>query len=123
SLSLPLFDGGRRRTVVELRKLQQQEAAIAYQRTVLAAWPEIDTMLDVYARERRRNEELTAAVEASREAYEIAALRYRHGMSDFLVALDAQRSLLQAERALSESNTLIATRAVAVYKALGGGWE
>lgn len=123
SLSLPLFDGGRRRTVVELRKLQQQEAAIAYQRTVLAAWHEIDTMLDVYARERRRNEELSAAVEASREAYEIAALRYRHGMSDFLVALDAQRSLLQAERALSESNTLIATRAVAVYKALGGGWE
>lgn|SRR5512138_364562 len=123
SLSLPIFDGGRRRAVVELRKLQQQEAAVAYQRTVLAAWHEIDTTLDIYEREQRRNEELAAGVEASRDAYEIATLRYRHGMSDFLVALDAQRTLLQAERALSESNTLIATRAVALYKALGGGWE
>lgn len=123
SLHLPIFDGGRRRGVVELRELQQQEAAVAYQRTVLAAWHEIDTTLDVYVRERRRNDELAAAVEASRDAYEIASMRYRHGMSDFLVALDAQRTLLQAERALSESNTLIATRAVALYKALGGGWE
>jgi NodT family efflux transporter outer membrane factor (OMF) lipoprotein len=123
SLSLPIFDGGRRHAVVELRERQQQEAAIAYQRTVLAAWHEIDTTLDLYVRERCRNDELAVAVEAGREAYEIASMRYRHGMSDFLVALDAQRTLLQAERALSESNTLIATRAVALYKALGGGWE
>lgn len=123
SLSLPIFDGGRRRAVVELRKLQQQEAAIRYQRTVLAAWHEIDTTLEVYARERRRNEELAAAVEASREAYEIARTRYQHGMSDFLVALDAQRTLFQAERALSDSNTLLGTRVVALYKALGGGWD
>ena len=123
SLSLPLFDGGRRRAVVELRELQQQEAAVHYRRTVLAAWHEIDTTLEVYVRERRRNEELAAAVEASREAYEIAMTRYRHGMSDYLIPLDAQRTMFQAERALSASDTLLTARAVALYKALGGGWE
>jgi NodT family efflux transporter outer membrane factor (OMF) lipoprotein len=123
SLSLPIFDSGRRRSVVELRNLQQQEAAVRYQRTVLAAWHEIDTTLDAYARERKRNEELTAAVSASRDAYELASTRYRHGMTDFLIPLDAQRTLLQSERALSESNTLLTTQVVALYKALGGGWK
>lgn len=123
SLTLPIFDGGRRRAQVELRELQQQEAAVLYQRTVLNAWHEIATTLDVYARERQRNEELAAAVEASREAYDIAMMRYRHGLTDFLIALDAQRTWLQAERALSESHTLLASRTVALYKALGGGWE
>ena len=123
SLHLPIFDGGRRRAVVELREIQQQEAAVNYQRTVLHAWHEIDNALSGYLAERRRNEELRAAVEASGEAHDIASVQYEHGLTNFLVALDAQRTMLQAERALSDSNTLIATQLVAIYKALGGGWE
>jgi NodT family efflux transporter outer membrane factor (OMF) lipoprotein len=123
SLSLPLFDGGRRRGAVELRKLQQQEAAVDYQRTVLRAWREIDDALSAYAAERLRNRELADALAASREAYEIAGVRYEHGLVNFLVALDAQRTLLQAQRAYSDSNTALRTHLVALYKALGGGWR
>jgi len=122
SLYLPVFNG-RRHAVVELRKLQQQEAAIAYQRTVLQAWHEIDNALSAYTAEQKRNQELAAGVVASKDAYELASLRYRHGLTNFLVALDAERTLLQAERAYSDSNTLIATQLVALYKALGGGWN
>jgi NodT family efflux transporter outer membrane factor (OMF) lipoprotein len=123
SLYLPLFDGGRRRAAVELRKLQQQEAAIHYQRTVLQAWHEIDNALSAYAAEQRRAKELEEAVAAARDAHEIATLRYEHGMTNFLVALDAQRTLLRAQLAYAESSAAVSTRLVALYKALGGGWE
>lgn len=123
SVYLPIFDGARRRSMLELREAQQQEAALSYQRVVLQAWHEIDTSLQIYVQEQRRNEQLREAVAASEEAHEIASTRYRHGLSDYLITLDAQRTLLQSQQALSESNTLLATRLVALYKALGGGWE
>ena len=123
SLYLPIFDGGRRRSTVELRKLQQQEAAVAYQRTVLRAWHEIDNALGAYIAQQQRTRELTEAVTASRDAYELATMRYEHGMTSFLVALDAQRTLLRAQQAFSESTTAVSTQLVAIYKALGGGWE
>ena len=123
SLQLPIFDGARRRATVELRKLQQQEAAVAYQRTVLRAWHEIDNALTAYAAEQTRNIELAEAVAASRAAYDLAHTRYEHGLTDFLIALDAQRTLLQAQRAYSDSTTTISTQLVSLYKALGGGWS
>jgi outer membrane protein TolC len=121
-LSLPIFDGGRRRATLELRKAQQQEAAIQYQKTVLQAWHEIDNALTAYANEQRRHDELAIASEASRAAFDLANTRYQHGLTNFLIALDAQRTMLQAERDYADSTTAISTRLVALYKALGGGW-
>lgn len=122
SISLPIFDGGRRRAAVELRKLDQQQAAVSYQQTVLRAWHEIETALSGYSAEQERNRELSTALTASREAYDIARIRYNHGMINYLAELDARRTLLQTERAYSESNIQLGTQLVAVYKALGGGW-
>jgi NodT family efflux transporter outer membrane factor (OMF) lipoprotein len=121
SLSLPIFDGGRRRAVVEVRKLDQQQAAVAYQQTVLRAWHEIETALSGYSAEQERNRELFTALGASREAYDIARVRYNHGLINYLAELDARRTLLQTERAYSQSNIQLGTQLVAVYKALGGG--
>jgi NodT family efflux transporter outer membrane factor (OMF) lipoprotein len=121
SISLPIFDGNRRRSVVEIRKLQQQEAAVNYQRTVLRAWHEIETALSSYAAEQDRNRELGNALAMSRDAYDIAHIRYEHGLVNYLVELDAHRTLLQAQRAYSDSNTQLNTQLVAIYKALGGG--
>jgi NodT family efflux transporter outer membrane factor (OMF) lipoprotein len=122
SISLPIFDGSRRRSVVEIRELQQQEAAVNYQRTVLRAWHEIENALSAYSAEQQRNRELASALELSRDAYDIAHVRYEHGLVNYLVDLDAHRTLLQAERAYSDSNTQMHTQLVAIYKALGGGW-
>jgi outer membrane protein TolC len=122
SISLPIFQGGRLREVVELRKLQQQQAAVNYQRTVLQAWHEIENSLSAYAAEKRRNQELANVVAASRAAYEIAHVRYQHGLTNYLVDLDAHRTLLHAQRAYSQSNTQIGTQLISLCKALGGGW-
>jgi NodT family efflux transporter outer membrane factor (OMF) lipoprotein len=123
SISMPIFQGGRLRSVVELRKVAQQEAAVNYQRTVLGAWHEIDNALEAYATELRRNRELADVVHASQDAYEVAHVRYQHGLVDSFIELDAHRTLLQAQRAYSESNTQIGVQLVALCKALGGGWS
>ncbi|MFC4308474.1 efflux transporter outer membrane subunit [Steroidobacter flavus] len=122
SISLPIFDGGRRRAVVEVRKLDQQQAAVSYQQTVLRAWHEIETALSGYSAEQEHNRELSSALAASRDAYDIARVRYNHGMINYLGELEARRTLLQTERAYSQSNIQLGTQLVAVYKALGGGW-
>ena len=123
SISVPIFDGARRHSVVEIRKLQQQEAVVNYQRTVLQAWHEIENALSAYTAEQQRNQELDAALAASRDAYDIAHVRYSHGLVNYLVELDAHRTLLQVERAHAESTTQVGTRLVGIYKALGGGWS
>ncbi len=121
TLRLPIFDQGRRRAVINLRQLQQQETAVAYQQTILRAWQEIDDALSAYHAETVRNRELRDREQSSRQAYELAKARYRGGLTDFLTELDAQRTLLQARRDLVDSNGQLRVRLVAVYKAVGGG--
>ncbi|MDM0113226.1 efflux transporter outer membrane subunit [Variovorax sp. J22R133] len=118
SLQLPIFDGGRRRATVTLRKLQQQQAAVAYQQTVLKAWQEIDDAMNAYAAESQRNAELARRERSSRDALLLARVRYESGLTDFLVQLDAQRNLLQAQRDYAESTGRLATGLVSISKAL-----
>ncbi|MGH8172972.1 MAG: efflux transporter outer membrane subunit [Rhodanobacteraceae bacterium] len=118
-LELPLFDHGRRRSVVELRTLQQQEAAISYHTTVLRAWGEIDDSLSGYTAEREEGEHLNAREHAARDAYELASAKYNAGAVDFLVVLDAQRNWLQARRERADSEGALAIKWVAVNKAIG----
>ncbi len=112
---------GRRRSVVTLHKLQQQQAAVAYQSTVLAAWHEIDSALGAYSFERQRNEQLAKRERESLEAFELAESLWRAGLTSFLEELDAQRALLSAQRDFADSSSQLPVRLIAVYKAIGGG--
>lgn len=123
SITLPIFEGGRLRRTLELREAQQQEAAIAYQRTVLGALHEVDNALTAYGTEQRRRDRLEQAVAESRRALGLARLRYEQGVADFLQVLTAQRALLDAEQNLADSTTNVALNLVQLYRALGGGWE
>ncbi|RZL91298.1 MAG: efflux transporter outer membrane subunit [Variovorax sp.] len=120
SLQLPVFDGGLRRSTVTLRELQQQEAAVAYQQTVLKAWHEIDDALSAYAADRQRHVQLAERERLSRDAWELARVRYDNGLTDFLVQLDAQRTLLAAQRERVQSAGRLALDLVTLTKALGG---
>jgi NodT family efflux transporter outer membrane factor (OMF) lipoprotein len=123
SLSIPIFEGGRLRRVLELRKAQQQEAAITYQRTVLGALHDVDTALTNYQAEQVRRASLEQAVAQNRRAVQLAQDRYTQGVADFLSVLDAERSLLAAEQQYTDSTTAVSTDLVQIYKSLGGGWE
>ncbi|WP_417069194.1 efflux transporter outer membrane subunit [Niveibacterium terrae] len=119
SLSLPLFDQGRRRATIRLRELQQQEAAVALQKTVLRAWHEVDDSLNAYSAELLRHAQLVAKTRSSREAYALARARTASGLADSLVELDARRTLLQAQRDEVESTSRLFIDLVAIRKALG----
>jgi NodT family efflux transporter outer membrane factor (OMF) lipoprotein len=119
SLDLPIFDRGRRKSVVRLRELEQQEAAVAYQRTVLAAWKEIDDALTAYTAEQQQRAELAARAQSARQAFDLVQARYDGGAVDFVAVLDSQRSYLQARSDLTASDGRLLARFVAINRALG----
>jgi NodT family efflux transporter outer membrane factor (OMF) lipoprotein len=119
SLDLPIFDRGRRKSVVQLRELQQQEAAVAYQRTVLVAWKEIDDALTAYTAEQQQRRELTTRLQSARQAFDLAQARYEGGTVDFVAVLDSQRSYLQSRSDLVASEGRQMVQLVAINRALG----
>ena len=123
SITLPIFQGGQLHYTLELRKAQQQEAAITYQRTVLKAFHDVDNALTAYGKEQQRRESLSKAVEQARRALGIARAQYTQGLVTFLDVLNAQRTQFNAEQQFADSTTSVSTNLVQLYKALGGGWE
>jgi NodT family efflux transporter outer membrane factor (OMF) lipoprotein len=123
SISLPIFEGGRLKSTLELSEAQQQEAAIAYHKTVLQAWHEVVNALVAYRTEQERRARLKAQTDHSRQALALSRVRYTNGVADFLTVLDAERTELQAELQYAQSTTTVSTDLVQLYKALGGGWE
>lgn len=123
SISLPIFEGGRLKSTLELREAQQQEAYIAYHKTVLQAWHEVVNALVAYRTEQERRASLKAQVDHSRQALMLSRSRYNNGVGDFITVLDAERTVLQAELQHAQSATAVSTDFVQLYKALGGGWE
>jgi NodT family efflux transporter outer membrane factor (OMF) lipoprotein len=122
-ITIPIFEGGRLRATLALRQSQQQEAAINYQKTVLTAWHEVDNALTAYQTEQARRDQLVQAVAQNQRALSLAQSRYQEGVADFLQVLTAQQNLLSTQQQLALTTTNVSANLVAVYKALGGGWE
>ncbi|PRA44559.1 MULTISPECIES: efflux transporter outer membrane subunit [Pseudomonas] len=122
-LSLPLFDGGRLRGMLQLREAQQQEAALAYQQTVLRAWHEIDDQLTRYNASQLRRDSLAEAVRQNQIALRTAQQQYVEGVVDFVNVLTVQGELLATQEQWVESATGVSLAMVDLYKALGGGWQ
>lgn len=94
-----------------------------YQQTVLQAIEDVDNAVVGYNAEHARIEQLIAQAEQSKRAADLARIRYQEGATGYLELLDAERVQLAAEDDLAQSESAIDTRAVALYKALGGGWQ
>lgn len=122
-LVAPLFDAGRRRAKVQVATYRAEAAAVDYGRTVLNALHEVDGALTAYAEEQKRRGSIMQAVSQNRAAVRLARLRYENGLDSILDVLDAERTLHENESLLADSTTAISIRLVALYKALGGGWD
>jgi NodT family efflux transporter outer membrane factor (OMF) lipoprotein len=123
SVTWPIFAGGRIRWNIKLQDAIQEEALAAYEQTVLTALKDVETALVAYAKEQERRRSLSEAVISNRQAVDLAMRLYLTGKTDFLNVLTAQRSLYVNEDALTQSTRTLATNLIALYKALGGGWE
>jgi NodT family efflux transporter outer membrane factor (OMF) lipoprotein len=122
-ISLPLFTGGRIRSNIAVQDARQREALISYRSSVLNALEEVQNALVNYAQEQERRDRLNEAAQQSQLAVDLATEQYKAGLTDFLAVLDAQRELYADEDQAVQSQTSIATNVIALYRALGGGWN
>src|SRR5690606_25510058 len=116
------FDPGVRARVLAA-EARAAGALAAYERTVLLALEETENAFVSYAQERQRLVAVVEQAAASRRAAELARVQYREGALDFLRLLDAERTVLEAEDAVAAAETSLNASVVAIYRALGGGWE
>ena len=118
-----IFDAGQIRANIRVQNARQEEALATYEATVLNSMQDVETALTGYAKQQTRRESLAAALGSSRQVVALAEQLYHNGLTDYLPVLDAQRSLYAAEDSLAQSDRDVALNLVALYKALGGGWE
>ena len=123
SLAQTIFDAGRREAVTEESRSREQELLLAYRNVAITAFSEVETTLGSIAN--LATQEMFQAEQAaqSETAFNIAQTRYREGVDDFLIVLDAQRSLYSSRDNLQQTRLDQLLARVALYKALGGGWE
>ncbi|MFZ2447863.1 MAG: efflux transporter outer membrane subunit [Syntrophobacteraceae bacterium] len=118
-----IFNAGSTRATIEAQKARTEQALGTYEKIVLTSLQDVESALVAYSKEQTRRDALAAAVRSNERAYEISSELYAKGLVDFLRVLESQRSLYvtQDQFALSDQN--VSSNLVALYKALGGGWE
>jgi len=122
-ITQPIFTAGRLKSTVRLAEAQQQEALIAYEKTIQTAFTEVSNALIAHQRVRESRIEQEALVEALGDRTRLAYLRYQGGVDTLLNALDADRDLFQAQLTLSQIQLNELLSVVELYKSLGGGWQ
>lgn len=121
-LSAPLFDGGRNRALAEGAGAQYDEAVADYRGRVLTAFREVEDSLSGLRTLAQQSIEQQQAVDAARRTAQLSASRYRNGFVNHLELIDAERSLLAAQRAATQIERDRALATVGLIRALGGGW-
>jgi outer membrane protein, multidrug efflux system len=119
SISWTALDFGSAQARLQVSKSEASTALVSYRQAVLLALEDFENACLNYGKQQARLGSVMEQADASRRA-RLAEVQYREGGINFLVLLDAQRTLLEAEDAVAQAETGVNTGAVAVYKALGG---
>jgi NodT family efflux transporter outer membrane factor (OMF) lipoprotein len=122
SVDWPIFNGGRTRANIAVRNAQQEQALIAYRKTILTALQDVEDALSEVDNDRYQLASLEDSLGPARRAEDIARTRYRGGLVTLSDVLQAQASRISLENQVIETRGALARDTVALYKALGGGW-
>ncbi len=123
SIFLPIFHGGKILSNIRAETSIQRQSVLAYEKSVLEALREVESALVGYFQEGARIDALQKEVDANRSGRKMANTLYFGGKENFLFVLETERDLYVSESFLVESKEFLMTELVAIYKALGGGWE
>ncbi|MEQ1559849.1 MAG: efflux transporter outer membrane subunit [Methyloglobulus sp.] len=123
TLTMPIFNWGKLNANIKSKKAQYQQTFLTYQATVLNAFKDVEDTLIAYRKEQERCKALTNAVNANQLAVDLANERYEKGLTGFIDVLQTQQTLYQSESLLVMSEGKVSSNLVALYKALGGGWQ
>lgn len=123
SLNLPIFDSGKRNAQVDQASAKQKQALASYEGAVQNAFREVNDALVDLRQNTEREAALNLSQEAAKKALTIANNRYQAGYSAYLDVLDAQRVYNETALAAVQSRQSRLSATVALFKALGGGWQ
>jgi multidrug efflux system outer membrane protein len=122
ALTLPLFDGGRRRAGVQRARAVLDERTATYREQVLTAFQEVEDRLSDLRILEAQTRTQQDAVQASRQAEAISNTQYKEGAATYLDVIDAERTVLQAQQQANKLTGIQAVSTVNLIRALGGGW-
>ncbi|HEX5058065.1 MAG TPA: efflux transporter outer membrane subunit [Kofleriaceae bacterium] len=123
SLFWPILQYKRIRNNVRVEDARFQQTLVGYVDTVLRAAQEVEDGMTGYLRQQEAATFEQNAVAAAETGVKIALIQYREGAVDYTRVLDTQRSLLDSQQRLANTRAASITNLIALYKALGGGWE
>jgi NodT family efflux transporter outer membrane factor (OMF) lipoprotein len=123
ALSLPLFDAGQRRANLAAADAQYDEAVEQYNQTLSDALREVVDQLSSFRSLAQQRTEEEQALAASRDAYDLAVLRYREGIGNYLQVLSAEAPLLVQESLEADLRARALDLSINLVRALGGGFE
>ena len=122
-LSLPIFQAGRLLANIDSQEAGTAEALKVYEKTVLSAFREVEDTLAALNGEYRRQQSLLAAETTARQSFEAASAIYQEAETELQTVLDTHRTWYDVQEQLLQSHLAWATGHIALFKALGGGWE
>lgn len=120
---LPIFDAGRNRAGLASAEATRDIAIAQYEKAIQTAFREVADALAGRATLADQLQAQRDQVAAETDRLRLADLRYRNGVASFLDVLDAQRSLFAAQQAEAQTRLALQQNRVALYAALGGGWQ
>ncbi|HIJ61388.1 MAG TPA: efflux transporter outer membrane subunit [Rhodospirillaceae bacterium] len=123
SLTQQIFRGGALEGGIELKQARYDELLEGYRKAVLTAFVDVENALVAVEQGKEQEAAQARAAATAREALTIAQGQLRAGTADILSVLTAQRTLYQAEDLLVQVRLARAQAAVALFRALGGGWQ
>ncbi len=118
-----ILNYGRIKNNVRVEDARFQELAVNYQNAVLRAAQEVEDAMAAFLRTQEEAKFLLSSVEASKRSVVLSLLQYREGMVDYQRVLDTQRVLTRSQETYTSTRGDIVINLVAMYKALGGGWQ
>ena len=122
-LAQPIFTRGRLKASLAATKAQHRQAVALYVNQVLIAYGDVeDALTDLHALTGMVGH-LNEAVGASQNYLRTAQVQYKSGLADYLVVIDAERTLLANQLSLAQAENLQLGASIYLIKALGGGWE
>jgi multidrug efflux system outer membrane protein len=121
SISLPIFDAGRRRNNLNLAEVRRDRAIAVYEKTVQTAFRDVADALSARQWLAEQVSIARRALATQRERAHLSQLRYDNGAAAYLDVLDAQRDLLAAEQQVVQTHRALLSSQVSLYAALGGG--
>jgi len=122
-ISWAIFDAGAIRQNIRVQSALQEQSLIEYESAILNAIEEVENALVAYTNEQYKNNNLKNAAEAAQKAAQLAQQKYEAGLTDFSDVLEAQRSQLSFESQLVQSDGVVTSNLIRLYKVLGGGWS